>query len=850
MVMATVYPATTYAEAVNLTMTAGNQLHEIINGSPTDEVTTESGLVPSVRKALADSMLFKPALDWVDGSVESDPFQTRLFEGQIYWAPNATNATPIAMGVSPKTDSNWYLAPISFNEQALIEITDIVYKSSGSNSAVENMVLGKPVSVNVGETCQCENGTIFKRIGNAVGGLSDYKPITSLNVLDFGALGLPYVNNTPFFQLAIDTASVAGGNVFVPDGEFPINGVILKSNVNITGSHKDSSRLVFFNYSQGDRMLANYYGSESYYNRNGDYLDNVIIRNLSLVSDSQARTGVVDEFDSPLYILNPSCVVVEDCNLWKSVQSVTIESSPDKRALDNRNKITFNRVQFYDQAYIDSDTSFGSNSYLNVITAVHNGTVSNCTFNGSHGSTTLRIFESVVGDEAVGSSGWLIDNNTFKNQSNVTGNSAYGIYMRAQSTRITNNLFHDLDGNYIDTQNSELLSAPNILSHHKDIVIQNNTFRLTDSANFREDAIIHCRNSGIRIDSNTFVADWSGSSGTNKDCITAKWGESVSITNNEFTTSHYQALELSSTFTRELEYKAMLISGNVFRTGNNSNLGIIRINTFRDFSAVISNNTFMRIDNGANITNALWAVWYDDGFGINRAKVWFTGNRGYLSPMSTSQDIIDFEEIDGDFNYSVTVDPENANITNPKIGAMPDIDSVYNLLLPRSGIVNGVIDIDVVGSSAGFASIEQRRIPNITINVSSSNGSSIVNTTIFKSTIARLTFSGLNFSSTGTTYAIYSESESKIPLITVTDCTWVSGGNGIKLFYNATIYVSNCDMGSSPTAFVLSDMVRVAIVNTTGSGRIYLSKGTTGQMQGSSLGSVITSAASSMVTIP
>lgn len=110
------YPATTYAEGVELTITSGNQLHEIINGDATEEINTESGMVPSVRKALADSMLFKPAIAWAEGSVESDPFQTRLYGEGIYWAPSASNETPISMGTNPNIDGNWFLAPVTGGE--------------------------------------------------------------------------------------------------------------------------------------------------------------------------------------------------------------------------------------------------------------------------------------------------------------------------------------------------------------------------------------------------------------------------------------------------------------------------------------------------------------------------------------------------------------------------------------------------------------------------------------------------------------------------------------------------------------------------------------------------------------
>ena len=53
-----VYPATNSNEAVELIIDGGNQLHDIINETADKTVTTESGEIPSVRKAIADSLMF------------------------------------------------------------------------------------------------------------------------------------------------------------------------------------------------------------------------------------------------------------------------------------------------------------------------------------------------------------------------------------------------------------------------------------------------------------------------------------------------------------------------------------------------------------------------------------------------------------------------------------------------------------------------------------------------------------------------------------------------------------------------------------------------------------------------
>ena len=79
----------------------------------------------------------------------------------------------------------------AIGEQVIPKYTDIVYKASGGNSAVENMVLGVPIAIGVGETCQCENGTIFKKI-SSFGGISDFEPQSGLHWKDFGVIGTGY----------------------------------------------------------------------------------------------------------------------------------------------------------------------------------------------------------------------------------------------------------------------------------------------------------------------------------------------------------------------------------------------------------------------------------------------------------------------------------------------------------------------------------------------------------------------------------------------------------------------------------------------------------------------------------
>ena len=158
------YPADTFQEATELAIEASNQLHGVINGDANAEVIVEDGSkIPSVRKAMVDSLYFLPPIAWEQGEYENTYNQLREFvDGDIrtwWFAKGATVSTPVLMSTNPATDINWTLWGVDQDKlNALVETNTSVMNAPFTaelntiyfvDTSLGNVTVQMPTPVNV-----------------------------------------------------------------------------------------------------------------------------------------------------------------------------------------------------------------------------------------------------------------------------------------------------------------------------------------------------------------------------------------------------------------------------------------------------------------------------------------------------------------------------------------------------------------------------------------------------------------------------------------------------------------------------------------------------------------------------
>lgn len=137
------YPAETFSEAVDLAVTASNQLRNFVNGDINTTVDTEEGgVIPSVAKALNEAAAYKTPIPWVNGETQADLMQPRDFNGTVY----VPRKVPVTLGVSPTTGNSgeWRFGPAELLRDELAAAGGV--SMVGNAAAVFDAVMPDPVS--------------------------------------------------------------------------------------------------------------------------------------------------------------------------------------------------------------------------------------------------------------------------------------------------------------------------------------------------------------------------------------------------------------------------------------------------------------------------------------------------------------------------------------------------------------------------------------------------------------------------------------------------------------------------------------------------------------------------------
>ena len=265
------YPADTFQEAVELSITASNQLHQILNGDSTTEVTVEDGSkIPSVRKAMVDSLYFKPPIAWAQGEYEDTYNQLREFvDGDVrtwWFAKGATVSTPVLMTTNPAIDVNWTLWSAVTLNAATYETQKRLAAEAGLNM-VGSFLLGAivtttddvvfyetdgkyygwggtlPKTVPAGSTPATSGGigagawvdrtdvTLRSELIMAPLAVRDgaYALRDTVSAKDFGAKGDGVSDDFNALQLAINYVTTGGGALYIPAGTYNIGSGLMVS---------------------------------------------------------------------------------------------------------------------------------------------------------------------------------------------------------------------------------------------------------------------------------------------------------------------------------------------------------------------------------------------------------------------------------------------------------------------------------------------------------------------------------------------------------------------------------------------------------------------------------------------
>lgn len=198
-----------FEAAVDQVIEDSERLHKIVNGSGTDTVIVEDGsTVPTVRKALLDSVYFKtPPLPWAAGTqttVFNQLFSFTNSAGTRWWyAPGATATNPVTLPTDPSTSTSWRV----YNDASVISET---YAPLNTPNFVGSPTAPTPPSGS-NSAAIATTAFVVSAIAAAINGLSGTSAsYQALTVSGASVLNTLTVNGASQFKGNIDASDVTG----------------------------------------------------------------------------------------------------------------------------------------------------------------------------------------------------------------------------------------------------------------------------------------------------------------------------------------------------------------------------------------------------------------------------------------------------------------------------------------------------------------------------------------------------------------------------------------------------------------------------------------------------------------
>ena len=261
--------------------------------------TTEFDASIASKEAEADAAIDAYRLlskgPYAAGILLEDKFQYITYNGESYFATNPPYTTT---ATTPDADGNLFPGDYLTSQQLSL-YTDIVYKASGGNSAVENMIAeftADPLSQSVGTILKTGGTTWEYKDSTGPITIDNFRALNAVSIIDFGADPEGLVSSTEAVQAALDADTRA---IFAPSGDYLFDSPVIpfRNFSEITGER--GTNFISIGGSSIIRIGARFSA------------ENVVCSNIRFDSDVNGTGTAIDSLSQEFYL---SHWHIKDCD--------------------------------------------------------------------------------------------------------------------------------------------------------------------------------------------------------------------------------------------------------------------------------------------------------------------------------------------------------------------------------------------------------------------------------------------------------------------------------------------------------------------------------------------------------